>query len=114
MLTPTGIITPVWINELIPRECLCMLYAQWVNLFWNEGGVVQLPAPYITLPEFFVDHLQKLGGVLIVRGKLIISVEWGKANIEKYKNEAVLSGAKLSWASLLFDLAKVRLKLSQR
>ena len=38
MLTPTGIITPVRVNiyiiyifypnELIPRECFCMLYAQ--------------------------------------------------------------------------------------
>ena len=30
---PTGIITPVWVNELIPREYFCMLYAHWVDLF---------------------------------------------------------------------------------
>ena len=29
----SGIITLVRVNELIPRECLCMLYAQRVNLF---------------------------------------------------------------------------------
>ena len=33
MLTPTGIITPVRVKELIPIECFCMLYAQQVNLF---------------------------------------------------------------------------------
>ena len=33
MLTPTGIITPVRVNDLIPRECFCMLYAQRGNLF---------------------------------------------------------------------------------
>ena len=30
---PTGIITPVRVNELLPRECFCMLCAQGVNLF---------------------------------------------------------------------------------
>ena len=25
-----------------------------VEFVWNEGGVVQLPAPYITLCDFFV------------------------------------------------------------
>ena len=33
MLVTTGINTPVRVNEWIPRECFCMLYAQWVNLF---------------------------------------------------------------------------------
>ena len=32
-LKPTGIITSVWINELLPRECFCMLCVQRVNLF---------------------------------------------------------------------------------
>jgi hydroxymethylglutaryl-CoA reductase len=49
---PTGIITPVRVNELIPRECFCMLH--------NEGSVVPatcylLPVPYIT----FCDFLQR-------------------------------------------------------
>ena len=33
MLPPTGIITPVRVNELIPRECFCMVCAQRLNLF---------------------------------------------------------------------------------
>ena len=33
MLTLTGIITPVRVHELIPRECFCMFYAQRVILF---------------------------------------------------------------------------------
>ena len=52
MLAPTDIITPVRVNELIPRECFCMLYAG--EFAWNEGGVVQLPAPYITLYDFLM------------------------------------------------------------
>ena len=54
MLTPTGIITPVRVNELIPRECFCMLYAQWVNLFGMRSVLCNylLPAPYITMCDF--------------------------------------------------------------
>ena len=56
MLTPTGIITPLRVNELIQRECFCMLYAQRMNFFrMNEGGIVQLPAPYITFCDFFFN-----------------------------------------------------------
>jgi hypothetical protein len=44
MLTPTGIITSVRVNELIPRECFCMLYAQWVNLFGTRVALCLLPA----------------------------------------------------------------------
>ena len=46
MLAPTGIITPVRVNKLILRECTAGEFD------WNEGGVVQLPAPYITLCDF--------------------------------------------------------------
>jgi hypothetical protein len=44
MLTPTGIITPVRVNELIPRECFCILYAQRVNLFGIRVVLCLLPA----------------------------------------------------------------------
>ena len=40
----TGIITPVRVNELIPRECLCMFYAQRVNLFGMRAVLCLLPA----------------------------------------------------------------------
>ena len=43
--TCSGIITPVRVNELIPRECFCMLYAQWVNLFGMRVVLCLLPAP---------------------------------------------------------------------
>ena len=49
MFTPTGIITPVRVNELIPRECFCMLYAQQVNLFGMRAVLCLLPAPYIMM-----------------------------------------------------------------
>ena len=52
MLTPTGIITPVRVNELIPRECLCLFYAQRVNLFGMRAVLCLLPAPYITMCNF--------------------------------------------------------------
>ena len=43
MLTPTGIITPVRGNVLIPRECFCMLYPQRVNLFGMRAVLCLLP-----------------------------------------------------------------------
>jgi hypothetical protein len=46
MLTLTGVITPVSVNELIPRECFCMLYTQRVNLFGMRAVLCQLPATY--------------------------------------------------------------------
>ena len=44
MLSLTGIITPVSVNELIPRECFCMFYAQRVNLFGMRAVLCLLPA----------------------------------------------------------------------
>jgi hypothetical protein len=44
MLTLTGIITPVRVNELITRECFCMSYAQQVNLFGIRVMLCRLPA----------------------------------------------------------------------
>ena len=46
MLMLTGIITPVRVNELNPRDCFCMLYAQRVNLFGMRAVLCLLPAPY--------------------------------------------------------------------
>ena len=62
MLAPTGIITPVTVNELISRECFCMLYNVYTagEFVWNEGGDVQLPAPYITLCDFFIVKLHNI------------------------------------------------------
>ena len=45
MITLTGIITPVRVNELIPRECFFMLYAQRVNLF----GMMAVLCSYLRL-----------------------------------------------------------------
>ena len=56
MLMPTGIITPVRVNELIPRECFCMLYAQRVNLFGMRAVLCLLPAPYIKMCYFFLQN----------------------------------------------------------
>ena len=58
MLTPTGIITPVRVNGII---LVMLLYDVCTagEFVWNEGGVVQLPEPYITLcDDFFkITHL---------------------------------------------------------
>ena len=73
MLTPTGIITPVRVNiyiiyifypnELIPRECFCMLYAQrrWICLEWGWCcACYLLPATYITMYDFFKLCMSKI------------------------------------------------------
>ena len=44
MLSLTGINTPVSVNELIPRECFYMFYAQRVNLFGMRAVLCLLPA----------------------------------------------------------------------
>jgi hypothetical protein len=46
MLKPTGIITPVRVNELILRECFCMLYAQQLNLFGMRAVLCPGPEKY--------------------------------------------------------------------
>ena len=51
-----GVITPV----VLSWECFCLLSAQCVNLVCNEGNVVQLPAPYITLSDCLVQFLKFL------------------------------------------------------
>ena len=53
MFTPTGIITPVRVNELIPRECICMLYAHRVNLFGMRAVLCLLPATCYLLPALY-------------------------------------------------------------
>jgi hypothetical protein len=58
MLTPTGIITPVRVNELIPRECFCMLYAQRVNLFGMRVVLCLRPAPYIMIFNIGISPLR--------------------------------------------------------
>ena len=66
---PTGIITPVRVNELIPRECFCMLYAQRVHLFGMRAccACYLLPAPYITMCDFCIkSHTIQLSMVYIV------------------------------------------------
>jgi hypothetical protein len=45
-----GIITPVRVNELLQRECFCMLYAQRVNLF----GMMAVLCSYLRLVSHFV------------------------------------------------------------
>jgi hypothetical protein len=40
MLTPTGIITPVRANDLIPRKCFFYVVGTAGEFVWNEGGVV--------------------------------------------------------------------------
>jgi hypothetical protein len=52
MLTITGFITPVRVIEFIPRECFCMLYAQWVNLFGMKAVLCLLPAHVIYYLNF--------------------------------------------------------------
>ena len=42
MLTPTGILTPLRVNELIPREFFCILKR--VNLFAMRAVLCLLPA----------------------------------------------------------------------
>ena len=51
MPTPIGVITPVWFCVVLARQCLLSL--QCVNFVCNEGNVVQLFAPYITLCDFY-------------------------------------------------------------
>jgi hypothetical protein len=50
MGSPIVVITPV----VLPWECFCLLSSQCVNFVCNEGNVVQLSAPYITLCDFML------------------------------------------------------------
>lgn len=55
MLTTTGIITPVRVNELIPRKCFCM-HSGWICLELGQCcACYLLPAPYITMCDFFIS-----------------------------------------------------------
>ena len=49
IFTPIGLITPV----VLAWEYVCLLSAQCVNFVYNDGNVVQLSAPYITLCDFY-------------------------------------------------------------
>jgi hypothetical protein len=53
MLAPTGIITPVRVNELIRKRMLLYVVCTAGEFVWKAGGIVQLPAPYIMLCDFF-------------------------------------------------------------
>ena len=52
MLTPIGVIAPVRVNVADARECLCLLCAQWVNVF-EDGRFCATFLPSITLIDFF-------------------------------------------------------------
>jgi hypothetical protein len=44
VLTPTGIITQIRVNELIPREYFSIFYVHQVNLFGMKAVLCLLPA----------------------------------------------------------------------
>jgi hypothetical protein len=63
MLAPSGVITPERVYELIPRECFCKYVVRTAGEFVsNEGGVVQLPAPYIMLSAQMCHSAGGMGG----------------------------------------------------
>ena len=64
MITLTGIITPVRVNELIPRECFCILYAQRVNLF----GMRALLCSYLRLISLCVIFVLMIDMMDIIVG----------------------------------------------
>jgi hypothetical protein len=106
MFTPTGIITPVRVNELIPRECFCMLYAHWTNLFGMRAVLCLLPATCALYHNvWFFGKIMKIifMSFLLLWGHLNVQqlLEWHLSLVRNITLSLILWGSRTFQISLM-------------